>query len=43
VLVVQAGAMHADGHRFSVSGNGVWLTSQVPARYLSRLDAPATG
>ncbi len=38
VLVVQALAMHQDGHPFSVSDNGVWLTRQVPARYLSRLD-----
>jgi len=37
VLVVEAGAMHADGQLFSVSANGVWLTSQVPARYLSLL------
>lgn len=40
VLVVRAGAMHSDGHRFSVSDNGVWLTRQVPARYLSRLGEP---
>ena len=44
VLVVRAGAMHSDGHRFNVSANGVWLTRQVPARYLSRLaQAPAPG
>jgi putative RNA 2'-phosphotransferase len=41
VLAVDAAAMHSDGHRFSVSGNGVWLTRQVPARYLSRLDEPS--
>ena len=34
VLVVDAGAMHHDGHLFRVSANGVWLTSQAPARYL---------
>lgn len=37
VLVVDAAALHADGQPFSVSANGVWLTRQVPARYLSRL------
>jgi putative RNA 2'-phosphotransferase len=41
VLEVAAGAMDADGYAFRRSGNGVWLTSQVPARYLSRL--PAAG
>jgi putative RNA 2'-phosphotransferase len=34
VLVVDAAAMHAGGHRFQVSANGVWLTEHVPARYL---------
>ncbi|MFJ5996828.1 RNA 2'-phosphotransferase [Streptomyces sp. NPDC092370] len=34
VLVVDAGAMHRDGHVFQVSANGVWLTQSVPARYL---------
>lgn len=37
VLVIDAGAMHSDGHRFSVSDNGVWLTNKVPPRYLSVL------
>jgi putative RNA 2'-phosphotransferase len=37
VLVVDARAMHSDGRLFSVSDNGVWLTKQVPPRYLSRL------
>jgi putative RNA 2'-phosphotransferase len=35
VLVVDAAAMHADGHAFSVSDNGVWLVGSVPARYLT--------
>jgi putative RNA 2'-phosphotransferase len=34
VLVVDAAAMHADGHAFYRSANGVWLTDEVPARYL---------
>jgi putative RNA 2'-phosphotransferase len=37
VLVVDAAAMHADGHGFSVSDNGVWLVESVPARYLTVL------
>jgi putative RNA 2'-phosphotransferase len=35
VLVIDARAMHADGHSFTVSANGVWLVPTVPARYLS--------
>jgi putative RNA 2'-phosphotransferase len=42
VLRVEAGTMHLHGHRLSVSDNGVWLTRQVPARYLSRLDEART-
>ncbi|GAA4076760.1 RNA 2'-phosphotransferase [Nonomuraea soli] len=34
VLVVDAGAMHAAGHPFYLSANGVWLTDLVPAEYL---------
>jgi putative RNA 2'-phosphotransferase len=34
VLAVDASAMHADGHVFHVSANGVWLTEVVPPRYL---------
>lgn len=30
VLEVDAGAMHAGGHVFFVSENGVWLTASVP-------------
>lgn len=35
VLRVDAARMHADGHVFHRSENGVWLTDAVPARYLS--------
>ncbi|QUQ71746.1 RNA 2'-phosphotransferase [Kutzneria sp. CA-103260] len=35
VLAVDAKALHADGHVFRLSANGVWLTAHVPARYLS--------
>ena len=35
VLAVDSGRMYADGHRFLVSVNGVWLTAMVPPGYLS--------
>jgi putative RNA 2'-phosphotransferase len=35
VLEVASGAMHADGHAFFRSANGVWLTEHVPARYIT--------
>lgn len=35
ILSVDAGAMHADGHAFYRSENGVWLTAHVPPRYLA--------
>jgi putative RNA 2'-phosphotransferase len=34
VLSVDAARMAADGHRFRVSANGVWLTDAVPPQYL---------
>lgn len=34
VLVVAAGRMHAQGHEFFRSANGVWLTEHVPPAYL---------
>jgi putative RNA 2'-phosphotransferase len=34
VIEVQSGRMHADGYHFYRSDNGVWLTEQVPAKYL---------
>jgi putative RNA 2'-phosphotransferase len=30
--------MHAEGHTFFVSENGVWLVNAVPPRFLQRLD-----
>jgi putative RNA 2'-phosphotransferase len=38
VLAVAAGAMHAAGHRFTRSANGVWLVDSVPPSYLTQLD-----
>ena len=34
VLTVDAARMAADGHRFRLSANGVWLTDLVPPQYL---------
>jgi putative RNA 2'-phosphotransferase len=36
VYAVDAAAMVRDGHEFTVSANGVWLTELVPAAYLRR-------
>lgn len=35
VLGIASGAMHADGHLFFRSANGVWLTEHVPVRYIT--------
>ena len=35
VYLVKAGKMAADGYRFYLSVNGVWLTKKVPVEYLS--------
>ena len=37
IYTVDAAAMHADGYTFYRSVNGVWLTKEVPARYLSAI------
>ncbi|HEV2639696.1 MAG TPA: RNA 2'-phosphotransferase [Actinocrinis sp.] len=42
VLVVDAAAMHAAGHVFQVTGNGVWLVDAVPAGFLQRATATST-
>lgn len=34
ILTVNAKQMHADGHKFYISENGVWLTDFVPPKYL---------
>lgn len=34
ILQVDAEAMHAAGHQFFLSNNGVWLIDSVPAAYL---------
>ncbi|WP_312107961.1 RNA 2'-phosphotransferase [Stenotrophomonas indicatrix] len=35
ILSVHAGRMHADGHVFHRSANGVWLTDHVPPQYIA--------
>lgn len=34
ILAIDAGAMHRDGYTFYPTKSDVWLTEQVPARYL---------
>jgi putative RNA 2'-phosphotransferase len=34
ILTVQSGPMHANGHAFFRSDNGVWLTESVPVRFI---------
>lgn len=34
VILINAGQMHKDGHQFFLSHNGVWLTKEVPTKYL---------
>jgi putative RNA 2'-phosphotransferase len=42
ILTVDAAAMTRDGHTFRVTGNGVWLTAEVPAAYLREDPDPRT-
>jgi putative RNA 2'-phosphotransferase len=37
ILVIDAAAMHSDGHTFYCSDNGVWLVDEVPRKYLRLL------
>lgn len=37
ILTVKAKEMHADGFKFYLSANGVWLTDHVPPKYLEGL------
>lgn len=34
IYKVLSGEMHKDGYEFYISANGVWLTKEVPAKYL---------
>ena len=42
VYKVSAAKMTADGYKFYLSANNVWLTDSVPARYLERTDNETT-
>ena len=37
IYVVDAAKMYYDGYKFYLSANGVWLTKEVPAKYLSKI------
>ena len=37
VYEVYAGRLHEDGYQFYLSVNGVWLTKQVPVKYLKKM------
>lgn len=37
LFLVAAGEMHRDGYEFYLSENGVWLTKEVPVRYLLQI------
>ena len=37
IYVVDAPKMYLDGYRFYRSANGVWLTKEVPAKYLTKM------
>jgi putative RNA 2'-phosphotransferase len=34
ILTIRAAEMHQDGFKFYLSANGVWLTNEVPAKYI---------
>ena len=34
ILAIDSGMMAADGYKFRLSENGVWLTDHVPLKYL---------
>ena len=34
ILTVRSGEMHRDGFKFYLSENNVWLTDEVPAKYI---------
>ena len=37
VLTIDTAAMLADGHQFYLADNGVWLTENVPAKFIAKL------
>lgn len=38
IYQIDTQAMHADGYKFYISANEVWLTKSVPKKYLTKLD-----
>jgi putative RNA 2'-phosphotransferase len=40
IFKIDAARMHAQGFKFYVADNGVWLTDEVPPEFLSRAPAP---
>ena len=36
LYIVKAGEMYSDGYKFFLSKNGVWLTKEVPVKYLMK-------
>lgn len=36
LYIVKSGEMYRDGYKFYLSKNGVWLTKEVPVRYLKK-------
>ena len=36
IYKVKSGEMYGDGYKFFFSANGVWLTKEVPVKYLSK-------
>ena len=36
IYTVKSGEMHKDGYKFFCSVNGVWLTKEVPVKYLEK-------
>ena len=38
LFIVKSGDMYRDGYKFYLSRNGVWLTKNVPAKYLEKTE-----
>ena len=38
LYIVSSGQMYRDGYKFYLSKNGVWLTKEVPVKYLKKID-----
>ena len=39
---IRAKQMHDDGYKFYLSANCVWLTKEVPCKYLEKFEVPLT-